>query len=174
MTGQLSTRPALDVVSAPMYERIGEITVYFAMLETILGGSIGRLLFRDDRSERSTGAVVTAELSFRSKLALLASTYRLRLPAASGAELKALCDRLERVEAERNQVIHSVWTVRSDGIYRQKVSATRKRTRIADELFTPQRLEEMRERIAVLAADLKTFVNGAVATMREEAQGSGV
>jgi hypothetical protein len=166
MTEKRQVRPILDLAAPAIYQHVGEVTVYFAMLESILGTSIGRLLFRDEKAEHFTGAVVTAELSFRNKLALFASTYRLRLPKEAERPLQELCNRLEGVEAERNQVIHSVWAVRKDGIYRMKLSAKRTATRLTDLPITTEGLEAIRERIAVLAADIRQFVDAAMPKLK--------
>jgi hypothetical protein len=164
------TRPILDIAKAPMYQHIGEVTAYFALLEQEVGRSAGRLLFRDQRAERHTGAVVTAELSFRARLALLASAYHVRLPRSDYSALNDVCARLEKIEEERNKVIHATWSMHEGEIYRLKLTAKRKGPRFTKELVTPDSLIEIRERIASITAELEDFV---VNALHEIAAGAG-
>jgi hypothetical protein len=93
-------------VPEPLLARIGEITVYFALLELWV-----QWLARSQLQEkRRIGQIITAELSFRDLRAFTTSLYRERHGEDADFEtLRELMKRAARLEEERNQVIHSIW-----------------------------------------------------------------
>jgi len=85
---------------------IGNITVMFIVLEDTISFHIWALIGNDQQ----LGRTITAELSFKQKVALLSSLFRHR--ASSSEELKELKQLLSQVmqaEEKRNAVIHSGW-----------------------------------------------------------------
>jgi hypothetical protein len=85
---------------------IGRICMAFQELEQLVSCLIGRLISDDNQ----LGTIITAELSFRSKLGLLYSLYLYRAATSVPPEaLKKLLARLHRAEERRNTILHSCW-----------------------------------------------------------------
>jgi hypothetical protein len=85
---------------------IGRICMAFQRLEELVSDQIGRLISDDPQ----LGSIITAELSFRSRLGLLCSLYLYRLHLAERPEtLKTLLAKLYLAEERRNTILHSYW-----------------------------------------------------------------
>jgi hypothetical protein len=110
-------------LSEAFLREVGRITVNFATLELYLSFAISGLLGPD----QAIGQIVTAELSFKNKLALFSSLFRHKVQVSAknshGAlpDLESLLARLSKCEEARNQVAHSVWLVADDAL-REEVS----------------------------------------------------
>jgi len=100
---------ALNLPNQALIE-IGKIVVAFAHIEEILADFIGRIVTVGGR-RFEVGAIVTAELSFRQRVAMLSSLLHFALPV--GHECLLDLDELRRIlysaEKQRNNVVHSVW-----------------------------------------------------------------
>lgn len=91
-------------------EAIGQVTVNFALLESTVAFFAWELLGVEQR----IGQAVTAEASFRNRVALVSSVFRLR---CDDDELINELDEVLKValacEERRNIVTHSVWAAGS-------------------------------------------------------------
>jgi hypothetical protein len=87
-------------------EALGTATISFAALDDDVSNAISFLLQRGVE----VGRVVTAELSFKNKLHLLGSLFRHAAPKSANVErMRELLGLFLKIEAVRNQVIHSSW-----------------------------------------------------------------
>ncbi len=129
--------------TASYRERIGEpdelpavlglISMNFSSLEDMLGETIIKMLQLDN----DRGLIVTSELSFKAKVNLFASLYyNLKdqyffntFPGFENEYFKELVKALNRIEEQRNQVIHSAFIQKYNNklkIYRHKTTAKQK------------------------------------------------
>ncbi|HLE03284.1 MAG TPA: hypothetical protein VI729_01555 [Anaerolineales bacterium] len=100
-------------VPQPLPAAIGEVALSFSDLEQNASGKIATLLHADPVAS----SAVTAQLSFKAKLDLLASLIKLHFPHASfnvgpndpEAALRELVAMLTMCEELRNRVMHSTW-----------------------------------------------------------------
>src|SRR6266487_3679812 len=93
-------------ISAKFLQEIGRITVNFAFLEAAVSFFISGLISDD----QTVGQIVTAELSFKNRIALLSSVVRhTSKDSEIVRRLDALLMRALHVEEKRNKVTHSVW-----------------------------------------------------------------
>jgi hypothetical protein len=109
-------------VPSSLLAQIGDITVSFALLESIIRTLVGTLVGEDQR----IGRVITAELPFRNLRALAISLYKERYGEDAGfATLRELMNRAAVVEEKRNQIVHSVWGPgdTADTVTRMKTTA---------------------------------------------------
>ena len=106
-------RPMVEhSIPEPLLTRIGDITVSFATLELQMQLLIDVLLVNEIRVTQ----IVTAELPFRALLPLATSLYRERHGEdADFDELREVLKRVEKVEQDRNLVMHSTWAIQDDG-----------------------------------------------------------
>ncbi len=105
-----------------MAEAIGEVTINFADLEDDVSAAISFLLKRGD----DVGRIVTAELSFKGKLNLVAAVFRHLTPESERLEsLRELLGLCLKIEGIRNQVVHSSWIRHVDNpkVIRRKFTA---------------------------------------------------
>ncbi|MBN3761162.1 hypothetical protein [Burkholderia sp. Ac-20365] len=100
---------------------IGDITVSFTMLESVVQSLVHTLL----GLKATKGQAVTAELSFKNLRALAASLYIERHGAGpKTVDFAKLIQRIRSVEEQRNQITHSVWAGNDAGqIVRIKTTA---------------------------------------------------
>jgi hypothetical protein len=135
-------------VPALHLQRIGDITVSFAMLESQLQKLVATLL----GAGQFVGEAVTAELSFRALRGLIVSLHLEKNGEDENWErLELLIKRAAAIEELRNGITHSVWAagVDADSITRIKLTAKdRKGRQIKFETVTA-------EQLAALAADIK-------------------
>jgi hypothetical protein len=64
------------------------------------------LLFGNRLENQATGQLVTAELSFRKSVDLLAALFRHRFPGRDDTALKELYGQLCQAEQKRNIIVH--------------------------------------------------------------------
>src|SRR4051794_23052635 len=137
--------------------RIGDITVSFALLESVLQSLIWTLLGGGQR----TGQAVTAEISFRGLRALAVSLCLERYDDGEElATLRSLCGRAANAEEERNQITHSVWGAGDsrETITRVKTTAKEKHgLRFVFVGMGEPELAAIAERIMQLAYDVDHF-----------------
>jgi hypothetical protein len=94
-----------DCIRTQFEQRLGRLTIEFAKLEVDLGCAIGSLVSTDVR----VGHSLSSELSFKAKLALLASLWRGAADVALHADFDTWRKAAEQVEAARNRLIHSFY-----------------------------------------------------------------
>lgn len=98
-------------VSNPHLILIGDITVSFALLEMAIQSLIGSLIAEHQR----IGQIITAELSFKNLRALAISLYLERNGEDEDyRKLKSLMNKAGKIEATRNNIIHSIWAAGKD------------------------------------------------------------
>ncbi len=89
---------------------LGKVVANFAVLESNLDFAIWLLLIGNSSAEQRTGQIVTAELMFKNKIALLSSLYQHRFPTKSPfAALKEMRKKLSNANIKRNNLVHSIW-----------------------------------------------------------------
>src|SRR5438067_4627332 len=115
-------------IDPSLIQPIGELTVNFAMLESILKRGIERLLFPGpfSRSKHDTAAIVTVEMSFRRLVHLFECLVRERCPESDVQACKALCAEMFRIERKRNAIIHSEWGLDADSRLTVRMKTTAK------------------------------------------------
>jgi len=136
---------------------IGDITVSFAYLESVIQMFIGSLLNEHQR----IGQVITAELSFRNLRTLAISLYVERHGKDEDFDkLRAFMIRAAKVEDRRNQIIHSVWAAGKDKDSITRIKATAKKKhgiQFHFEDVSADNLEKFAVEIKVLADELQRF-----------------
>src|SRR3989344_6406300 len=105
---------------------LGRVVVNFNSLEVFLNFLIWILIGPDLK----TGKIITSEVSFKGKITLLASLYRIKIKdIKKDSDVNGLIKRLIKAEDERNKVIHSSWVIdeKNTRITRYKITAKLKR-----------------------------------------------
>jgi len=109
-------------VSEKLLVQIGDITVSFALLESIIQILVGSFLAEHQR----IGQIITAELSFKNLRALTKSLYKERHGEDTDfGILRELMKRAANLEGKRNLITHSVWAAgdTADTVTRIKMTA---------------------------------------------------
>jgi hypothetical protein len=103
---------------------IGEIVVNFSVLEMELSEWVNSLML----AEGSIGEIVTAEMSYRSKIALASSLCRYRFKDSERLDkVDKLLRRLKLAGEQRNNVVHAYW---SSGADESKVKRSKKTAKL--------------------------------------------
>jgi len=129
---------------------LGLVSIEFQSLESVIKMAIWELVAY---AEVVIGALLTAELSFRSASHLLyaLATYRWQNDSAALQRLNDILVRCEMAEGERNRLIHSDWypdTKTGKGAMRVKSTArNRKGLRIQREPTTPADMNKVAEEL---------------------------
>ena len=123
------TRRMIPAIDKQLLAPLGEVAANFSMLDNTLSFQIWLLLFGNSSKEQRTGQIVTAELSFKNKVALFSSLFQYRFPDEEPFErLKAIRKKLRVASEKRNQLLHSVWAAsgHKDSSTRTKTTAKEK------------------------------------------------
>jgi hypothetical protein len=143
--------PAFAGDSASMPEALGETIVWFEELDEQLSTAISFLLRRGD----TVGQIVTAELSFKGKVNLLATLFRHEAPQSTHLDqLEKLAGACFQAEEKRNQVVHSKWRnqLEGSGMTRSKYTARGKNgLRHQSETLTPAQVQAIAHHCGYLA-----------------------
>jgi hypothetical protein len=100
------SEPPFSGDSASVPEALGEVVIWFEELDEQLSTAISFLLHRGD----TVGQIVTAELSFKAKAALLNALFKQEAPQSTRfLQLDELVGACSQVEQKRNEVLHSKW-----------------------------------------------------------------
>jgi len=138
-------------------KHIGDITVSFAMLESVIQ-FFTWMLFADNQR---IGQIVTSELSFNKLRALLISLYLERYREDDDFKtLRSLMQRAAAAEEKRNQITHSMWGAGGDAdtITRIKTTAKEKHGfRFHDENISSEKLSSFVIEIKGLASEIQDF-----------------
>ena len=141
---------------------IGTIVANFSVLDEVISSWIALLIDTDS----DTSDIVTAELSFAGKVALLSSLHRHRIEERSYPskrisleleEMTELVKKISTAEEKRNTILHSFWVSdeKPGTAKRYKTTAKRKTgLRFHSELVTVESLSE----VAASIADVTTEV----------------
>lgn len=136
---------------------IGDITVSFALLESVIQILVGSLI----REHQRIGQIITAELSFKNLRALLISLYLERHGEDEDFnKLRELMKRAAEIEAKRNQITHSIWGAGKDAdtITRIKTTAKEKHgIRFQFKEVTFDALDTVANEIKQLEGDTQRF-----------------
>lgn len=93
-----------------LFNPLGKVVANFNILEVLLDFTIWLLLFGNSSKEQKTGQIVTAELSFKEKIALLSSLYQHRFPDKKPFEtLNNMRKKLGKANSKRNCLLHSAY-----------------------------------------------------------------
>lgn len=139
---------------------IGRITVAFSELDSWLSSFIWALIGPFD--EQHLGQIVTAELSFRQKIDLLAALFKYRCKdIAKQLELRALLTKIAELEQKRNTIQHSLWIRQSENaeeVIRLKITAKRKNGLIhSKKVVTVEQLDEIFKKLKEATSNLSSF-----------------
>jgi hypothetical protein len=124
-------------------EALGNVVIAFADLEEQLALSVSFLIGRTD----AVGNVVTAELSFKTRLHVFASLFRLTRPHSENLpRLDDLIAVFDQAEQLRNQIVHSSWqhdfeTMRLTR--RKRTAKMSKGYRTDEESLTPAQIQSV-------------------------------
>jgi hypothetical protein len=133
---------------------LGRLHVQFALLEHRLAQLIKALLGGD--SVRST--IATANMRFQTLVDVCSSLYRHRLLNAPDriARMEAVLGNACAAEAQRNQLVHSMWIAGDAGaVYRTKINAGQKKGLVVhDEQMTVEDIEAVVSRLAEVTFDV--------------------
>lgn len=144
-------------VPETLLARIGDVTVSFALLESVIQALAGSQI----QDHQRIGQIITAELSFRNLRALTLSLYRERHGEDGDyEELRALMNRAWELEDFRNAITHSVWAAGATAVTvtRIKMTAKEKRgLRVDFRSVTAEDLGNVAEDMQQLAEDVQRF-----------------
>jgi hypothetical protein len=136
---------------------IGDITVSFALLESVIQILVGSLI----KEHQRIGQIITAELSFKNLRALLISLYLERHGEDEDFnKLRELMKRAAEIEAKRNQITHSIWGAGKDADTITRIKTTAKERhgiRFQFEGVTSEALGIVANEIRQLADDIQRF-----------------
>ena len=128
--------------------------IWFQRIENTLCTCISVLSGMNDE----IGDIVTSEMSFRAKISILSA---LALYHSSTDDLhediQELIKRIRWAEQERNRLVHSMWDLSEDKpgtILREKASIRKSKHKVAQEDFTPEDLEDLRNLFEGINTDL--------------------
>jgi len=154
---QKKERSLKHPVPSKHLEKIGDITVSFALLESTIQFFVWSLVEQPQR----IGQIITAELSFKNSRAILISLYKERHGEDSDFKIiRELMKRAGKIEEKRNQITHSVWGAGKDAnsITRFKTTAKEKcGLRFKFEDVTADDLAEIADDIKKLAHEIQDF-----------------
>lgn len=141
-------------------EKIGDITVSFALLENQIQFFIWSLLGLTPRIQR-IGQIITSELSFKKLRAVLISLYKETYGENDNyKKMRDLMNRAGKIEEKRNQITHSLWGAGKDidSVTRIKTTAKEKcGLRFKFECVTVNDLAKIAGDIKKLAAEIQDF-----------------
>lgn len=112
----MTPRPKLEPIARDpeLWQALGQLTVYYAMLEGQLKFNIWLMLRKEDEisalseiQEQQVAQIVMAGRPFSSLVDMFCSLCKLR--GAEQDRLDTVRKDLERVSAERNKYVHSQW-----------------------------------------------------------------
>lgn len=112
-----------ETLSNKYLTAIGRVTANFSYLEDEVSFFLCALISQEQR----LGQIITAELSFRARVALLSSIFRHKVSDNSKVEeLEQLLVRALHAEQKRNIIIHSTWASGDTPKQRTRIKVTAK------------------------------------------------
>ena len=136
--------------SQNVFEAIGEVVNGFEQLDDQMATAIAFLLRRGEY----VGRIVTAELSFKAKVNLLAVLFAHERPQSEYvADLRELAAACLQVEGRRNQIVHSRWLPEGDGHSVKRIKHTargKKGLRTDEEGLAPDQVDAVWQHCAYL------------------------
>lgn len=139
---------------------IGLITVNFSNLEIYVEMGIWKLLGYE--RDQEIGKIITSELSFKNKITLLKSLYdHLCKDEKTKKELKEIIKHADKIETERNKILHSTYGTGEnvENITRFKITAKRSKGLIyKTEDLSEKNLLDRADDFVLLAVKLLNFI----------------
>jgi len=149
----------IPILSEEFFLALGRVTAHFAILEEQVEFLTWSLMGNDQR----LGQIVTAEMSFRNKVALLSSVFRHRVDDDSVRdELEQILSRATAVEVQRNVVIHSSWGLGDSPETRTRFKKTARKGKGIEHQFeqmTAAQIESIAHEASAVAMDLSAFAH---------------
>ena len=134
--------------------RLGECIVQFQRIEDALSVCISAMVGRS----RKVGEIITAEMSFRARVATFGALFAHSLKSSALPEdIAELISRLQWAEQQRNTLVHSLWDAsetKPDSILRKKKAIRKSNLAISEEHFTPDDLEDLNRLFEGIVTDL--------------------
>ena len=134
--------------------RLGECIVQFQRIEDALSVCISAMVGRS----RKVGEIITAEMSFRARVATFGALFAHSLKSSTLPEdITELIARLHWAEQQRNTLVHSLWDAsetKPDSILRKKKAIRKSNLAISEEHFTPDDLEDLNRLFEGIVTDL--------------------
>ena len=134
--------------------RLGECIVQFQRIEDALSVCISAMVGRS----RKVGEIITAEMSFRARVATFGALFAHSLKSSTLPEdVIELISRLHWAEQQRNTLVHSLWDAsetKPDSILRKKKAIRKSNFAISEEHFTPDDLEDLNRLFEGIVTDL--------------------
>ena len=134
--------------------RLGECIVQFQRIEDAVATCISAMVGRS----RKVGAIITAEMSFRARVATFGALFAYSLKSNTLPEdITELISRLHWAEEQRNMLVHSLWDAsesKPDSIRREKKSIRKSKLAVAEEHFTPDGLDDLNRLLEGVVTDL--------------------
>lgn len=128
--------------------------IWFQYIENTLCTCISALSGMDE----NVGEIVTSEMSFRAKVSILSALSTFRSQADDPHEdIKDLIKRIRWAEQERNRLVHSMWDLNEDKpgtIVREKTAIRKGKHKIAQEDFSPEDLQDLKDLFEGINTDL--------------------
>jgi hypothetical protein len=134
--------------------RLGECIVQFQRIEDSIAVCISAMVGRS----RKVGEILTAEMSFRARVATFGALFAHSLKSdALPEDITDLISRLHWAEQQRNTLVHSLWDASEsnpESIRREKRSIRKNKLAVAEEHFTPDDLDELNRLFEGIVTDL--------------------
>ena len=134
--------------------RLGECIVQFQRIEAAVATCISAMVGRS----RKVGEIITAEMSFRARVATFGALFAYSLKSTTLPEdITELISRLHWAEEQRNMLVHSLWDAsesKPDSIRREKKSIRKSKLAVAEEHFTPDDLDDPNRLLEGVVTDL--------------------
>lgn len=134
--------------------RLGECIVQFQCIEEALSVCISAMVGRS----RKVGEIITAEMSFRARVATFGALFGHSLKLATLPEdISELISRLHWADQQRNTLVHSLWDAsesKPDSILRKKRAIRKNNLAASEEYFTPNDLEDLNRLFEGIVTDL--------------------
>jgi hypothetical protein len=137
------------------YRAIGQIVVKYSALEQMVTYLVTQLI----ANNHQVGDIVTAEISFSKKLALLSCLHRLRQKDQSRIDLldKAI-GQIGTLEDRRNQVIHSNWEFNDKELLVNRYKVTARKNKGLRYNLKPTPIQELKQLVKDINGSMHDLV----------------
>lgn len=134
--------------------RLSECIAQFQRIEEVLGMCISAMIGRS----RKVGEIVTAEMSFRTKVSVYGALFLHTLKKESlPDDIVELIRRIQWAEQQRNTLVHSLWDAsesKPECIKREKKTIRKIVFNVVEEHLTPDELYDLNQTFEGIATDL--------------------
>ena len=150
-------------------EVLGAITVNFSALENALSLSVAFLLAGPGGVADKRYQVITAQLSFKQLVWMVANLYRERFPGRNETVIQDYVKQCFDAEGKRNRLVHSLWVgampdAPVSSATRLKATSRADGLKFKAEQHTKEELTEVANDLAKLSYNLRSFVIGEILT----------